>query len=148
VKHIHCRPYQIEDMVSILRDTDPRTHDEHITAAETVFPGPAFSFFCGEELVCCAGVTLKWCGCGEAWVAPAKCWGNYKREIVVWTRKVLDDLQKNFALRRLQAVVVSGDGGAERYIEHFNFKEEGKLREYDALGRDCKMYSRLLKDMK
>jgi len=133
-------------MVAILSDR-PGTYEEHIEAAEKVFPGPAYSFFCGDELVCCAGVTVKWAGCGEVWLAPAKCWGNYKREVVIWTRKVLDDLQNNFSLRRIQAFVLAGDGVAQQYLKHYGFKIEGKAEAYDAEGRDCIMMARVKRDV-
>lgn len=147
MKQIYCRPYEIEDMVSILKETEPEDEpgqrERHIRTAETRKFGPSFSYFCGEELVCCAGITIYWPGCGEAWLAPAKCFLNYKKEAIIWTRTVLDDLQNGCKLRRVQADVVASDPVARRYLEHYGFVAEGLMRKYDVLGRDCIRYARV-----
>jgi hypothetical protein len=149
VKTIHSREYRIEDMTKILSEDEPETDHKiwewHCEIAETRKHGPALSFFHDEELVCCAGVTIYWKGCGEVWLAKAKCWKEYKKEIVIWTGWILDQLQKQNKLVRLQADVVASDETANRYIKHYGFKAEGRMLKYDILGRDCIRYARIRK---
>jgi RimJ/RimL family protein N-acetyltransferase len=148
VKTIHFRSYHIEDMIKILSETEPETTSEirarHIETAETRFNGPAYSFFHDEELICCAGVTIYWEGCGEIWLATALCWPKYKYTATIWTGMVLNRLQKDNKLRRIQADVVADNETNKRFVEHFGFEAEGLMRKYDVLGRDVIRYARVI----
>lgn len=146
MKAIHYREYRVEDMLEILAETEPaEDHDDiwqrHVETAETRLHGLSYSFFCGDELIACAGITYYWPGLGEVWLAHAKCWTNYKREAVIWTRKVLDCLQKD--TKRIEAWVVAEDAMARRYVEHYGFQAEGTARARDVLGRDLVLYGRV-----
>ena len=145
MKQITRRPYRVEDMVSLLAETEPETEtwirERHIRTAETRMYGPAFSFFDGDCLIACAGLTVYWHGCGEAWLAPGKCWLQYAKEAVIWTRRILDELQEG--CKRIQADVVASDTQARRFVKHYGFVEEGRMKAYDVLGRDCIRYARV-----
>jgi hypothetical protein len=146
VKPITQLDFAIEDMVKILEEVEPGKRECHIKIAETrIEYGPAYTFVCGGQIIACAGVTIYWPGVGEVWLCPSIRWLEYKEEIVPWTRKILNQLQTENKLWRIQADVVASDARANRFIKLFGFKLETPegMKMYDALGRDCNRYSRV-----
>lgn len=106
--------------------------------------GPAFTFWDQGKVVACAGATIFWKGCAEVWLTPGPEMKKYGYSLVIQTRRVLDMFQRAYGLRRLQADVVADNEVNRRFIEHYGFKAEGLMRKYDALGRDCIRYSRIM----
>ena len=144
MKNILMRPMLYRDILMLLSETEPGQEERHLRTAKTRLKhGPAYAFLDGETIFACAGVTIYWPGMGEVWLVTSQAWPRYLREIVVWTRKVLDQLQDENNLTRIQADVVSDNAAACRFVEHFGFVAEGILRKYDVLGRDCIRYARI-----
>jgi len=91
MKNILMRPMLYRDILMLLRETEPGQEERHLLTAKTRFKhGPAYTFLDGEIVGACAGVTIYWPGMGEVWLVTSRIWTRYPREIVVWTRKVLD----------------------------------------------------------
>ncbi len=146
MKNILMRPMLYRDILMLLRETEPGQEERHLRTAKTRLKhGPAYAFLDGETVIACGGVTIYWPGMGEVWLVTSRIWTRYLREIVVWTRKLLDQLQEENNLTRIQADVVSDNAGACRFAEHFGFVAEGLMRCYDVLGRDCIRYARIRK---
>jgi RimJ/RimL family protein N-acetyltransferase len=143
--NITVRHYRIEDMLAIYKEKEPDGNPaDWIKTAETRAEfGPAYTFFHGETILACAGVTIYWEGVGEVWLCTSKNWKDYAYSAVIWTRKILDRLQDENKLWRIQADVVAEKTAARRFVEHFGFKAEGLMRRYDVLGRDCIRYARI-----
>jgi RimJ/RimL family protein N-acetyltransferase len=80
---------------------------------------------------------------GDVWLAPSKMWKSMVKVAVLWTWDVLDYLQDNWRLRRLQADIAEENVVSRRFIEHYGFVAEGKMKMYDALGRDTIRYARI-----
>lgn len=141
------RAFREEDLTRILDEIDPGEEDRHLKTAKTRFRyGPAFTFLYEGAIIACAGVTIYWEGMGEVWLATSKIWPRFSKAAVVWTRDVLDFIQTNYNLRRIQADVAAGDQMACRFIEHYGFVREGLMRKYDMLGRDTIRYARVRED--
>jgi RimJ/RimL family protein N-acetyltransferase len=83
----------------------------------------------------------------EAWLATSSLWRSYVMEAVIWTRDVLEWLQTEFHLRRLQADVQTANKIACRFVEHFGFVAEGVMRAYDVLGQDTTRYARIREEI-
>lgn len=144
MRHVEVSKYQLQDMLDILAETEPGAEERHMMTATTRRDyGPAYTFRCEGRILACAGVTIYWEGMGEVWLATSLAWKQYAREAVIMTRNVLDFLQDNNKLRRIQADVVTANLTACRFVEHFGFKSECVMRKYDVLGRDCTRYSRI-----
>jgi len=141
------RKFREEDLTSILGEIEPGQEKRHIKTAEARNKyGPAFTFlYCGKTIAC-AGVTIYWKGMGEVWLATSVNWKDFKKEAVIWARDVLDYLQDNWMLRRIQADVDAENETAQRFIEHYGFVKEGLMRKYDSLGRDMLRYARIRED--
>jgi len=138
------RVFRQEDLTAILDEIEPGEEHRHIKTAEARFRyGPAFSFLHDGQIVACAGVTIYWEGMGEVWLATSTRWQGFSKLAVIWTRDILDYLQDHWSLRRLQADVDAENPVACRYIEHFGFIAEGRMRYYDSLGRDMIRYARI-----
>jgi len=137
MRNITVRKYKAEDMIPIIGEENYRIAQTRLQY------GPAYTFFHGDKVLACAGVTIYWEGMGEVWLCTSKYWEDYKKEAVIWTRWVLDFLQDENKLRRIQADVVADNAEANRYIRHFGFHLEALMRNYDVLGRDCIRYSRI-----
>lgn len=138
------RAMKPEDITSILDEIEPGEERRHLKTAEARFRyGPAFSFLFDGQLIACAGVTIYWEGMGEVWLATSVRWSGFSKAAVIWTRDILDYLQDNWRLRRLQADVDASNLVACRFIEHYGFVREGLMRKYDSLGRDMVRYARI-----
>jgi RimJ/RimL family protein N-acetyltransferase len=138
------RAFREEDLTSILGEIEPGQEARHIKTAEARFRyGPAFTWLYRGEIIACAGVTIYWEGMGEVWLATSKRWKGLAKEAVIWSRDVLDYLQDNWRLRRIQADVDAYNQTACRFVEHFGFVREGLMRSYDSLGRDMVRYARI-----
>jgi hypothetical protein len=99
-------------------------------------------------VLACAGITLIWPGLGEAWllVKPEVA----RRYRVTLYKAIVEGLREMIAayhLRRVQAVVIAGFPEGERLAAHLGFTEEGVMRRYDVLGRDCVRYAWLSQEM-
>lgn len=138
------RQFRGEDLTSILDEIEPGQESLHLKTAEARFRyGPSFTFLYRGEIIACAGVTIYWEGMGEIWLATSKRWKGLAKEAVIWARDAIDFLQDNWKLRRLQADVDAENETACRFIEHYGFIAEGRMRKYDSLGRDMIRYARV-----
>jgi RimJ/RimL family protein N-acetyltransferase len=137
-------PFKEIHLTSILAEVEPGNEAIHQkTAIARMKYGPAFTFTYKGEIIACAGVTIYWEGMGEVWLAPSKRWRSLAKTAVIWTRDVLDALQDDYRLRRIQADVYADDETAQRFVEHYGFEREGLMRKYDAGGRDMIRYARI-----
>ncbi len=73
---------------------------------------------------------------GTAWLLPSTAFYCHK----------MGEIQQNYALRRIQAVVDLGFEAARRYAEHLGFKCEGLLECYGLQGEDMLMYGKVWRD--
>jgi hypothetical protein len=93
-------------------------------------------------VLACAGITLIWPGLGEAWLLVKP---DVARRYPVALYKAivagLHEMAATHHLRRVQAVVIAGYLEGERLAAHLGFTEEGLMRRYDVLGRDCVRYA-------
>jgi RimJ/RimL family protein N-acetyltransferase len=138
------RAFREEDLTLILDEIEPGGEHRHLKTAQARNRyGPAFTFLYAGAIIACAGVTIYWEGMGEVWLATSKIWPEFSKAAVIWTRDVLDFLQDNYHLHRLQADVDAGNETACRFIEHYGFQAEGLMRKYDSLGRDMIRYARI-----
>jgi RimJ/RimL family protein N-acetyltransferase len=136
--------FKEDHLTSILAEIEPGQEARHIKTAEARFRyGPAFTFIYKGEIIACCGVTIYWEGMGEVWLATSSRWGKLAKSAVIWTRDILDYLQDNWKLRRIQADVDAENETACRFIEHYGFVREGLMRKYDSLGRDMVRYARI-----
>jgi hypothetical protein len=140
-----ARPFRAEDLVALLGVIEPGQVERHRkTAATREGWGPAYTFFCHHgELLACAGVSIHWEGLGEVWMVMSPHAGRHLLEVVVWAGRMLDKMQEDLRLRRLQADVVADDEKANSFVRHYGFVAEGLMRRYDVLGRDTVRYARI-----
>lgn len=133
-----------KDLTSILDEIEPGAEALHQRTEDVRFRyGPAFTFLYRGEIIACAGVTIYWKGMGEVWLATSKIWKSMVKVAVIWTRDVLDYFQDNWHLWRLQADIPEENEVSRRFIEHYGFVAESKMRMYDSLGRDTIRYARI-----
>jgi hypothetical protein len=142
------RQFEEQDLIDILNETAPGMEELNARTARTrMGHGPALTFTVNDLVVACFGATIYWKGMAEAWLACSSLLKSYAFEVVIWTRDILDWLQLEFHLRRLQADVLSINKVACRFVEHFGFVAEGVMRSYDIFGRDMIRYARIREDI-
>lgn len=143
------RAFREEDLTLILDEIEPGEERRHLKTAQARFRyGPAFTFLYDGAIIACAGVTIYWEGMGEVWLATSRIWPQFTKAAVIWTRDVLDFMQREWKLVRIQADVDAENETACRFIEHYGFIREGLMRKYDSLGRDMIRYARIREEVK
>lgn len=95
------------------------------------------------EIICCFGCQILWPGVGEVWVAFSGLMKDYIREIAVETRIILNMMQSDLKLWRLQADVLTESEVSNNFIKHYGFEYEGTMKAYNPYGLDMNRYARV-----
>jgi hypothetical protein len=106
--------------------------------------GSAFTGFCEEGIIGCAGIIPVWQGVGHAWVTMG---ANYKSHRIWIHKQVISHMNKIIAgmdLQRVQANVVCDFTPGVHWLERMGFKLEGKMYKYGPDGSDHYLYARII----
>ena len=95
------------------------------------------------SIICCFGVQVLWAGVGEVWATFTDLLKQYKKEAVIHTGWLLDNMQESLELWRIQADVIADAEESNRYIKHYGFIAEGTMQKYNPWGLDVIRYSRI-----
>lgn len=105
--------------------------------------GPALTFFLGEKVVACAGVSLLWPGVGEAWLMLSAEGAKQIRAIIQLARPLVDRWMSSCHLVRLQCTVRADQYPSIRFAGWLGFELEGRLRAYGPGAVDHYMYAKV-----
>lgn len=95
------------------------------------------------EILCCFGLNILWDGVGEIWAAFTNKVVDYQKEITIHTAMILDSIQESFHLVRLQAHVLADVPESNRFLKHYGFQLEGRMKKYNPYGLDENLYARI-----
>ncbi|MBL8675508.1 MAG: hypothetical protein JNL07_11510 [Rhodospirillales bacterium] len=146
---LRIRPFEAGDVERIEPRAAARREllalgDTAARAAMCAEAGPAFTGFCGDRLVFCAGAIELWPGVAEGWalVSPL-----VERRRVAFHRAILGLLSRHqpaWRCHRLQATVRQGEAAAARWLSRLGFVYEGRMAGYGPDGADHLRFARIL----
>jgi len=106
--------------------------------------GPAFTAMEGDIPIACGGIVIVWSGVGIAWTVISDAARKHGLLLTKAARRILDDVVRSHALRRIDAMVVDGDERNARWIQVLGFSpENGRANRYMPNGDDAIRYERL-----
>ena len=104
---------------------------------------------CDGSPVGIGGLELTSPGVWTGWVVGTERWSECGSEIIWHARKLVRNLLKQGEVcQRIQALCVTDDDGAKRYLELIGFKFEGAMRKVRKDFGDMSMYSIISDDLK
>jgi hypothetical protein len=108
--------------------------------------GPAFTLIIDGEVVCSAGVMLMDWGRGEAWSLLSGAFYDYPKESYRAIRDGLRGIIRDHRLKRVQSVVLDGNGYKKRsnFLEHMGFEHEGYHRKSGPHGENMHIYALIM----
>lgn len=103
--------------------------------------GPAWTGWCKERAVACAGVMLPWPGYGVAWALVTR-WARDEAGMDIHRAVVrgLRDVIRTHALRRVEANVDASFGLGRRWVTALGFTEESVMPHYGPEGQTFVKY--------
>lgn len=104
--------------------------------------GPAYTLFKDGEIVAVGGVTRLWKGVGEAWAIPANGM-KYPLLFHKTIKKMLDKIQGDEGLHRIQAIVFENHPKGHRWVEALGFEGEGFFKSYGPNKENAVRYARV-----
>jgi len=105
--------------------------------------GPAFTLISDRGIVGIAGVYLMWKGVGEAWAITTKLIEKYPKAAHRATKDVLETLQRNKRLHRVQCAVLEDHPTSHEWVKRLGFKREGKMVAYGPSRENFIRYARV-----
>lgn len=148
MKTVYFRDFRAGDferIEAIPNQAGLEQHDDFLKWAE-IADRRELSITCeteSGEIICCFGVNILWEGVGEIWAAFTDKYADYKKEIVIHAGMAIDEIQRKFNLVRLQAHCLADIPESNRFLKHYGFLFEGRLRKYNPYGLDENLYARI-----
>lgn len=106
--------------------------------------GPAYTLMTDSgQVVGCAGVNTYWPGVGEAWAILSDLIHKYPLSFHRTVVKMLNQIQTDYKLNRIQATCLQGFNRAEKWLIALGFEYEGTMRKYGPGGEDHYRYARV-----
>lgn len=104
---------------------------------------PAYTGIYDGEIIAVGGASIMWGGVGEAWYVVSS--EGLKKPFIIakYAGYMLDYLQEENKLHRLQASVAKSDLVANRFANWLGFKNEGIMDRYGPDKTDYVRYARL-----
>lgn len=115
--------------------------------ARRALSGPCNAMIDGGEVVVGGGLTVMWMGRAEAWLLVSR--AARPRHLVMAARfcaRVLEKRQRDPMYRRIEMFVRAGERWSESFAASLGFVREGRLRRWDAQGRDYLLFARVVED--
>lgn len=146
MRTLKIEPFQPLHLVEI--ELPPRWSSEEIhtlrrTIGAVYQRGPSYTAFYEERVIGCGGVHEFWPGVGEGWAVFCVRIGEFKRELLRYSREYLDVIMDEGNFRRVQATAQAAWPEACSFLERLGFVREGTLRGYGPEGEDHIMYARV-----
>jgi RimJ/RimL family protein N-acetyltransferase len=146
---VKLQPYRTADLAQApwRASEDRYEFGSHVSEALRE-QGPAFTLWDTDNRpLGAAGVVLMHPGVAEAWIwvsawLDERCHGIAAARAC---RMLIDGMQRSRRIRRLQAIVMAGDGRAYRFARWLNFEPEGTLREFGPKREDFIMLARIIR---
>lgn len=110
--------------------------------AEWESAGPSYTMFADKEIVACAGVMILPYNIGQAWMIARTTIAKYKKAVYAEVTKRLTEIQKEYKLVRIQALVLPEFEVAQRFVDRLGFEKEGLLKKVGPNNEDFLMYAR------
>ena len=147
IDKIELRPFKAADFLGLeLRAEDKglRQQPEYVDYLKgNEVLGFCYTALLEGEVVGCGGVKPFWPGVGEAWAFFPAEKVKYKREIFYAAKLVLDRVEAENKLHRVQAVVRADFPEAMGFMHHLGFEVEAKLTAYNEDKTDAFLYRRV-----
>lgn len=118
-----------------------------VLSASSAYAGSriAKTFFLGNKVVACIGISEKWSGVCVGWAIFDKNIGRIGMlGVVREVKKLMPDIMMMY--HRVEISVVRDFSAGHRLADLLGFRIEGLQRKYDAFGRDHFLYSRTRDD--
>lgn len=98
--------------------------------------GPAWSLLDGEKVVGCGGIVLQEWRKGTAWLLLSGLFYDNVRVSYRLIRTKLQEVVKEYGLRRVDMYVVASQPKSVSFAEHLGFELEGCLKAFGPNGED------------
>jgi len=106
----------------------------------------SFTLVKDSEILICAGVIPIWYGRAAVWaLLSSGSSGSGMIKIHRETTKFINGVQEDSAYRRLEMHVDSCFKAAHKWAIMLGFTPEGEMQCFDPTGRDCWLYSRIIR---
>ena len=148
MKDVFFRDFEEKDYLEIPEIPNEKgiaTHEDFLKWAEIrKKKGSAYTVTDKDgKIIACFGVQILWPGVGEVWVTFTELFNEYKREAVIFTGTILNKFQEMLELNRLQADVLADVEVSNKFVQHYGFVLEGRMRKYSPYGEDVNRYARI-----
>ena len=110
---------------------------------EMAFEDLSWTFLRLGQVACMFGVRPLWPGVGEVWMIPTVNVNRSAIALIKGGRHILDHIQDEYDVRRLQITVRSSNKTAYKYAEKMYFKTEGLMERYGPEGDDYYLMVRI-----
>ena len=131
---------------------------EHLDMIETKFHFPessklgmvkesclsAYTAMLESKVFMIGGVYGLWKGVGEAWFVMSSMAYEKPFAVAKHSSLLLDHVQEENDLKRIQASVHTNDKQAVRYVEWLGFENEGLMKKYGPDGSDYYRFARVV----
>lgn len=111
------------------------------TIAGRLSRGPAYTIWCKEGVLACAGVLPLHRGVGEAWTLSSPLIELYPKSTHKIVKDYLEGIILGLKLHRVQALVDARFKRSLRWMEALGFHEEGVLHNYGADKQDFVVFA-------
>jgi RimJ/RimL family protein N-acetyltransferase len=135
------RPFKLSDIWQL----EPERQDKLLIGHPVIMNGlylnskigSAVTALAGDKIIACAGVSVIFDHRAEAWGLFSLQAKNLRRQIVIESRKKLDELTEKFELVRIEATARTDWPAARNFLEHLGFVVEGIKKKYEIDGSDA-----------
>lgn len=110
---------------------------------DTAFADLSWSFCRLGQVACMFGIRPLWPGVGEVWMIPTVHTSRSAIALIKGGIHILDYIQEEYGVRRLQITVRSSNRTAYKYAEKMYFKIEGLMELFGPEGEDYYMMARI-----
>ena len=139
---IEIRPFEVDDAkqlkgMAIERGANLLDWAE----AMAMTKGPAFTGLVDGKVAGCGGVVVLWDGVGEAWSIFPDWAKKYKRYVLLYCRRFMEESAEDLKLWRVQATLE--EGLPESWLEHLGFVKKCTMTGYQPDGSDAGMWEKI-----
>ena len=117
--------------------------DDYLTYIDNgLFEEFTHTMMANGKPVCIFGMRPYWFGVAEFWLVPSVYISKYPIAVVKECRSYLDEMIRQYDLKRLQITVSYHNNTAYKFAKSLYFKKEGVLKKYGPEGADYFMMAR------
>lgn len=145
VRVVPCTPEHLMAVDIPMTETERTLRTRSAVHGRDVLEHSARALLSGDHVLACFGVVMFWPGVAHAWAMISEEARKYPISLTRCVSREIEQFEKRWSIRRLEAAVVIDDERAARWLKVLGFNlERGVVRNYGMCGMgDYAMYARI-----